>query len=195
MISRCLWRNTSVRATRSSARARSLSMSRVIGAAPYRMATTADVRLFRFLRPVLHQVACCSSSRRRSRSAMNSACIPSYSRSPASVLVVSCPKRRRVSVRLRCVWRNTSERAIRSSARARSLGRSRDIAITLPNRDDCGCRTSARLPVTPGAGRNGQKAAGADMTDEAQRPHLRRMVRSPVRVPRRPSQWGRSADA
>ena len=136
-------------------------MSRVIGAAPYRMATTSDVRLFRFLRPVLHQVACCSSSRRRSRSAMNSACIPSYSRSPASVCVVLCPKRRRVSMRLRCVWRNTSERAIRSSARARSLGRSRVIAITLPNGDDCGCRTSARLPVTLGASGNGQKAAGA----------------------------------
>jgi hypothetical protein len=36
MISCCRWRNTSVRRTRSSARARSLEMSRVMGAAPYR---------------------------------------------------------------------------------------------------------------------------------------------------------------
>jgi hypothetical protein len=65
---------------------------------------------------------CSRSSRSRSRAAMNRECRPSYSSSTALALAVSCPKRRRVCMSSRCVRRNVSDRATRSSARASSLG-------------------------------------------------------------------------
>src|SRR5688572_14932106 len=75
-----------------------------------------------------------SSSRSRSRAAMNRECRPSYSSSTALALAVSWPKRRRVCMSSRCVRRNISDRATRSSARASSLGRSRGMETPYPDR-------------------------------------------------------------
>ena len=79
-----------------------------------------------------HRVAISSrSSRRRSREAMNCACISLNASCRSSARVVSCPKRRRVSMTSRCLPRHASDRATRSSASARSLGMSGFILILL----------------------------------------------------------------
>ena len=110
---------------------------------------------------------CSSSSRSRSRAAMNRECRPSYSSSTALALAVSWPKRRRVCMSSRCVRRNVSDRATRSSARASSLGRSRGIGDTVPRAGDFGCRTFPRcrcrnLPFCIGLpARAGQRNLGA----------------------------------
>ena len=78
------------------------------------------------------RVAICSrSSRSRSREAMNCACTSLNAPCRVSARVVSCPERRRVSMTSRCLWRHVSDAATRSSARARSSGRSRFIRILL----------------------------------------------------------------
>ena len=86
---------------------------------------------------------CSCSSRSRSRAAMNRVCRPSYSSSRALASAVSWPKRRRVSMSSRCVRRNLSDRATRSSASSRSLDISRVIGDTVPRAGDCEYRTSA----------------------------------------------------
>jgi len=84
---------------------------------------------------------CSCSSRSRSRAAMNRVCKPSYSSSRALASAVSWPKRRRVSMSSRCVRRNLSDRATRSSASSRSLDISRAMGDTLPRAGDCEHRT------------------------------------------------------
>ena len=89
-----------------------------------------------------HSVAICSSSSRsRSRSAMNRACNSCSESSTALASVVSCPMAWRPSISARCLWRSTSVRATRSSARASILGTSRVTAPTVPSRDNGRCRT------------------------------------------------------
>ena len=62
---------------------------------------------------------------------MNCACTSLNAPCRVSARVVSCPERRRVSMTSRCLWRHVSDAATRSSARARSSGRSRFIRILL----------------------------------------------------------------